>query len=188
MPGPVVRAGDRLVLRTVERDDAATIQRSNTDPRIRYPYGAMYPSSRAEQEAGMEDWVETDAVAAYLACVDDPDAPPGHPDEGDTSVVGATTARRLDGDRPWLAYWVLPAHQGEGYGSEMVRLAVDELFASYPVHGISAGVYDFNEASRALLESLGFTREARRRQSRYVDGAYRDELQYGLLRREWEAD
>ena len=69
----------------------------------------------------------------------------------------------------------------------MVRLAVDDIFASYPVHGISAGVYDFNEASRGLLESLGFTREGRLRDAWYVDGAYRDGVQYGILRREWEA-
>ncbi|WP_135820257.1 GNAT family N-acetyltransferase [Halostella litorea] len=191
MPGPIVREGDRLVLRTVERDDAAFVQRGSTDPRIRFPFGAMYPGSRAEQEAGMEGWLETDGVAAYLACVDDPDAPAGRPDDeaaDATTPVGMVSARGLDGDRPWLAYWLLPEHQGEGYGTEMVRLAVDDVFASHPVHGISAGVYDYNEASRGLLESLGFRQESRRRQSRYVDGAYRDELQYGLLRREWEGD
>jgi len=188
MPGPVVRAGDRVALRTAEREDAEFVQRGNTDPRIRFPFGAMYPSTRAQQEEGFEEWLETDDVAAYLACVDEPDAPAGHPDGAETTAVGMVTARHLEGDRPWLAYWVLPAHQGEGYGSEMVRLAVDDLFASHPIHGISAGAYDFNEASRALLKSLGFVEEARRRQSRYVDGEYRDEFQYGLLRREWEAD
>jgi len=188
MPGPVVRSGDRVVLRTVERDDAAFLQRGSADPRIRYAYGSMYPHSRAEQESGIEEWLESDAVAAYLVCVDAPDASPGRPDEGETTPIGMVSARQLDGDCPWLAYWLLPEHHGEGYGTEMVRLAVDDIFASYPVHGISAGVYDFNEASRGLLESLGFTREVRKRRSRYVDGAYRDEFQYGLLRREWEGD
>ncbi len=61
------------------------------------------------------------------------------------------------------------------------------MFDSHPVHGVSAGAYDYNEASRGLLESLGFRQEARLRNAWYVDGEYRDGIQYGLLRREWES-
>ncbi|WP_135533658.1 GNAT family N-acetyltransferase [Halostella pelagica] len=185
MPGPVVTAGERVVLRTVEREDAAVLQRSKTDPRIRFSLGSVFPSSRAQLESGMEEWLESDSTVAYIACVDD-DPSAGHPDEDETTVIGSVSARHVDGDRPWLAYWLLPEFHGEGYGKEMVRLAVDDIFSSHPVHGISAGAYGFNEASRGLLESLGFTQEARQRQCRYIDGAYRDEIQYGLLRREWE--
>jgi RimJ/RimL family protein N-acetyltransferase len=186
MPGPVVEEGERVTLRTVERDDAAFLQRSRTDPRIRWPLGAIHHGNRAESEDAIENWLEGDSAAAYLACVDEPDAPRGHPEDDETTPVGTVTARNLDGDRPWLAYWLLPKHHGEGYGGEMVELAVDTLFRAYDIHGVSAGAYGFNEASRGLLESLGFVEEARRREARFVDGTYRDEVQYGVLREEWE--
>ncbi|WP_336034473.1 GNAT family N-acetyltransferase [Halobacterium yunchengense] len=201
MPGPVVERGDRLALRTVERDDAAFMQRSTTDPRIRWSLGSVHHDSRAEEREGIEQWLESDGVVAFVACaVDDgetadaasgrtasDDAPPGNPDEGETTPVGSVSARHVDGDRPWLAYWLLPEYHGEGYGKEMVELAVDHVFRSHAVHGVSAGAYDFNEASRGLLESLGFTEEARRREARYIDGEYVDECQYGVLRDEWTA-
>jgi RimJ/RimL family protein N-acetyltransferase len=187
MPGPIIEESDRITLRTVERDDAGFLQRSRTDPRIRWDLGAVHHGNRAESEDAIENWIESDGAAAYLACVDEDDATYGHPEDGESSPVGTVTARNVDGDRPWLAYWVLPEYHGEGYGGEMVELAVDSLFRTYDVHGISAGAYEFNEASRGLLESLGFVEEARGRETRFIDGAYRDEIQYGLLRCEWES-
>ncbi|MFB6268595.1 MAG: GNAT family N-acetyltransferase [Halobacterium sp.] len=205
MPGPVIVQGDRVSLRTIEREDAEFLQRSNTDPRIRWYLGSIHHGSRAEEEEGMEEWLESDSVAGYLACVDGvvdqgettewasgetasqaDDAPAGQPDEDDTTPIGCVTARHVDGDRAWLGYWLVPEFHGEGYGKEMVRLAVDDVFQSFAVHGVSAGAYGFNEASRGLLESLGFQEEARRREARYIDGEYADEYQYGVLRDEWE--
>jgi len=70
----------------------------------------------------------------------------------------------------------------------MAELGIDYLFENYDLHGISAGAYEFNDASRGLLEAMGFTQVARRRESRYIDGDYYDETQYDVLRREWEDD
>lgn len=187
MPGPVIKSGERVVLRTVERNDAEFLQRSHTDPRIRFSLGSIHHGSRAESEAGIEGWIEGDSTAAYIACLNEDETPDDHTDDEAITPIGSVSARHVDGDRPWLAYWLLPEFHGEGYGGEMVRLAITDIFSSYPVHGISAGAYDFNEPSRGLLESLGFREEACRRQTRYIDGEYRDEIQYGLMRREWES-
>jgi RimJ/RimL family protein N-acetyltransferase len=188
MPGPVVISGDEVVLRTVERDDASFLQRSSTDPRVRYSLGSIHHRTLGQQEEGIEHWVEGDGNAVFVACVDDEDAPDGHPDEGESTPVGSFSARHVDGERAWLAYWLLPEFHGEGYGREMAEIGIDYLFDNYDLHGISAGAYDFNEASRGLLASMGFTQVARRRESRYIDGDYHDEIQYDVLRREWEDD
>lgn len=188
MPGPVVVGGDSVVLRTVEREDAGLLQRSSTDPRIRYSLGSIHHRTRAQQEEGIEHWIESDENVSFVVCLDEPDAPAGHPDEGETTPIGSVSARHVDSGRPWLAYWLLPEHHGEGYGREMVELAVDELFRNHDLHGVTAGAYEFNEASRGLLESLGFEEEVRQRESRFIDGDYHDELQYSVLRREWLDD
>jgi ribosomal-protein-alanine N-acetyltransferase len=188
MPGPVVEASERVTLRTVERDDADFIQRSSTDPRIRHELGSIHHRTRAEQEEGIEHWLESESTVAFVVCLDDEDAPLGHPDEDETTPIGSFSARHVDGDRPWLAYWLLPEYHGEGYGREMAELGIDYVFRTHDVHGICAGAYDFNEASRSLLESMGFTQEIRRRESRYIDGGYHDEVQYGLLREEWASE
>jgi len=190
MPGPIVTEGETVTFRTIERDegDAAFLQRSCTDPRIRYSLGSIHHRSRGEQEDGIEHWAERDGNATFLVCVDDEDAPRGHPDEGETTVVGSFNARHVDGDRAWLSYWLLPEHQGEGYGRELAELGIDYVFDTYDVHGVSAGAYEFNDASRGLLEAMGFTQVARRREARYIDGDYYDEVRYDVLRREWVDD
>jgi ribosomal-protein-alanine N-acetyltransferase len=183
MPGALVTEGDDVVFRTVEAEDAELVQRSSADPRIRYSYGAVHHRSLAEQEEGLEHWAEGDGNAVFVACVED-DGSSGHPEE--TTPIGCFTARNVDGDRAWLAYWLLPEYHGEGYGRDMAVTGIDYVFRNFAVHSISAGAYDFNEASRGLLESMGFEEVARRREARFIDGEYRDTYQYDLLRKEWE--
>ncbi|MCD2202168.1 GNAT family N-acetyltransferase [Halobacterium sp. KA-6] len=185
MPGPVVTEGERVTFRTVERDDAAFIQRSCTDPRIRYSLGSIHHRSRAQQEEGIEEWIESEGTVTFVACADEEDAPRGHPDDEETTPIGSFNARHVDGDRVWLSYWLLPEYHGEGYGRDVAETGIDYVFENYDVHGITAGAYEFNDASRGLLEAMGFTQVARRRESRYIDGDYYDEVRYDLLRREW---
>jgi RimJ/RimL family protein N-acetyltransferase len=185
MPGPVVEEGERVALRAVERDDAAFLQRSNTDPRVRFPLGSFVHGNRAERRDQIAEDTEADGTRGFVVCLDDEDAPRGHP-EGATTPIGDVHVRGLDGDRAWLSYWLLPDHQGEGYAGEAVALAVDLAFRESAVHGVSAGAYAYNEASRGLLESLGFTEDVFEREVGFVDGAYRDACAYSLLRREWE--
>jgi len=51
---------------------------------------------------------------------------------------------------------------------------------------VGAVAYEDNDASRGLLESLGFSEEGRIRKDRFIDGEYADTIHYGLLREEWQ--
>lgn len=185
MPGAVAVRGDDVTLRTVERDDAALLQRAYSDPDVRVPLGSGV-KSESEMAEFVQNRVEGDGRDSFVVCLDGDDAPPGSPGDGDdVTAVGALDVLGVDRDRPALSYWILPEHQGEGYGTAAVRLAVNYTFRTYSAHGVGAHVYDFNEASRALLESLGFVEEGRAREKRFIDGEYRDTVHYSLLRREW---
>ncbi|QLH84037.1 GNAT family N-acetyltransferase [Halosimplex pelagicum] len=180
MPGARVSSGDRVTLRTVEAEDVPFLQRAGANPAIRYPLGARLRNREAidvsEEEAG------TDRL---LVCLDGEDAGPGRADEDDTRPIGAVSVECVDYRRPELGYWLVPAVHGQGYGTEAVGLAIDYVFRSYDKPAVGAGAFDHNDASRGLLESLGFTEEGRRRKFMFVDGAHRDMVQYGLLREEW---
>jgi RimJ/RimL family protein N-acetyltransferase len=84
-----------------------------------------------------------------------------------------------------VAYWITPDNQGEGYGSEAVGLAVEYAFDERRFHKVVAHAHAQNDASRALLESLGFQQEGRRREHVFLDGEYVDSISYGLLESEW---
>jgi RimJ/RimL family protein N-acetyltransferase len=64
----------------------------------------------------------------------------------------------------------------------MTDYAFDELRQ----HRVSARVFGFNEASRALFEdTLGYRHEGVHREETYIDGEYRDVHYYGVLESEW---
>lgn len=75
---------------------------------------------------------------------------------------------------------------GQGYGTEAARCAVDHCFRELGMNRIGAEAYATNPRSVRLLEKVGFRREGVMRESVYKGGAFVDEYQYGLLRRDWE--
>lgn len=75
--------------------------------------------------------------------------------------------------------------KGNGYGTEACSLAIDYVFDVHPHPAVRAKVLPDNDASRGLLESLGFTQEGRARRDAFWNGEYRDAVLYGLLREEW---
>jgi len=182
MPGARIAGGDRVTLRTVEEEDVPFLQRAGANPELRYPLGNPL---RTRDDFDLAD---DDGTDRFLVCLDGEDAGPGGPDADDVRRIGAVTAESVDYRRPELGYWLIPAVHGRGYGTEAVGLVVDYLFRSYDTPAVGAGAFDHNDASRRLLESLGFVEEGRRRKFMFVDGENRDMVQYGLLREDWEDD
>ncbi|ELY47454.1 GNAT family N-acetyltransferase [Natronorubrum sulfidifaciens] len=174
MPGARVESGERVTLRTVENEDVPFLQRGSANPALRYPLGAPV-STQSE----IEEWVEDPDDDQFLVCLD------GSTECDGTRPIGFISVQDADWRRPELGYWLLPEVHGEGYGREAVSLVIEYVFRTYDTPGVWAVAYDFNDASRGLLESLGFSQEGRLRKDRFVDGEYRDTIQYGLLRAEW---
>lgn len=191
MPGPYINRGEKVTLRTVEREDIPFLQRAGANPEIRYPVGNPL-MNRAQYESHIED----DDADRLLICLDRAeegatestsadDAKPGHPDEENVRRIGAAAVEDADWKRPEITYWLVPEVHGQGYGKEAISMVIDYAFLSYDTPAVGAQAYDFNDASRGLLESLGFTEEGRRRKFMFIDGEHRDMVQYGLLRSEW---
>ncbi|SEO46317.1 Protein N-acetyltransferase, RimJ/RimL family [Halogranum amylolyticum] len=183
MPGARVASGDRVTLRTVEAEDVPFLQRAGANPEIRYPLGNPL---RNREQYEISD--ERTAPDGFLVCLEGEGTPELLGDDfedHDLRRIGQVSVADAHYKRPELGYWLVPEVHGEGYGTESVALAVDYVFRQYDTPAVGAGAFDHNDASRRLLESLGFVEEGRRRKFMFVDGAYRDMVQYGLLREEW---
>lgn len=172
MPGPAFIRGDRVTLRTLEPEDREFIHRWQNDPAFRDEMYATTPRDAEEVDQLLTEWREPEDDMSLLVCVD------GDP-VGKVALFGVT---RLRGE---LAYWLVPDAQGHGYATEAVSLLIDHAFDAVGLHKVHARVADFNDASRGLLESLGFAEEGRLREHTFIRGAHRDEIRYGLLRHEW---
>ncbi|NKE34252.1 GNAT family N-acetyltransferase [Natronococcus sp. JC468] len=174
MPGPAFLTGDDVTLRTIEEEDLEFLQAQVNDPAIRRPIGRSMPLN-AEQERAFYDDVVCSDDAIHLLVV------------ADATPVGTVGLDAIDWQSAGaeLGYWIAPAHQRRGYGTEAVELVVGHGFDQLGLHRLAARVYGFNDGSKRLLESVGFSEEGVHRDAAFVDGEYRDTHWYGLLEEEW---
>ena len=79
-----------------------------------------------------------------------------------------------------VGYWIDAAYAGRGITPTALALAVDHCFFVVGLHRIEATIRPENQASRRVVEKLGFREEGLRRRSLHIDGAWRDHICYAL--------
>lgn len=173
MPGVVFLRGERVTLRTIEREDVEVIQRAYNEPDFQEGVLIESPRNRRMMEERIEETVEEDDDSIFLlVCVDE-------------TPVGGVSLRDMRQDHGMLVYWLLPDERGQGYATEGAALLVDHAFDSVGLHRVFAWTIDDNEASQGVLRRLGFTHEGTYREHVFTRGAYHDTEHYGLLASEW---
>ncbi|HML24540.1 MAG TPA: GNAT family protein [Aggregatilinea sp.] len=78
-----------------------------------------------------------------------------------------------------------PDYWGGGYGTDGFILLVDYLFNWLNLRRIYIGTMESNVRVQRMMEKVGFVYEGRHRGMWFVDGAWQDDLIYGLLCDEW---
>ncbi|MEM3227638.1 MAG: GNAT family N-acetyltransferase [Candidatus Micrarchaeaceae archaeon] len=85
-----------------------------------------------------------------------------------------------------IGYWIGKSYWKQGYGSEAVRLLIGFGFGTLKLHRIQAHTFSFNNASQALLKSLGFSMEGTMREDTREGEGYVDSNIYSLLENEYK--
>jgi ribosomal-protein-alanine N-acetyltransferase len=108
---------------------------------------------------------------------------------GEDLVVGSCGLFRFDDEfrRAETGYELRRALWRQGIMREALTAMLTYALATTDLHRIEAVVDGGNEASAALLGSLGFRHEGTLRERFWFSGRYFDELYFGLLRAEWQA-
>lgn len=83
-----------------------------------------------------------------------------------------------------VGYWVDRAVAGRGVMPTAVALAVDHCFDVLRLHRIEVNIRPENEASRRVVEKLGFRHEGLRPRYLHIDGDWRDHLSFALTAEE----
>jgi ribosomal-protein-alanine N-acetyltransferase len=106
----------------------------------------------------------------------------------DGRVVG-TVNLEVDGKTRFamLGYAIGRDHWGKGLTPEAARAAIGWGFATFELGKIWASTDLRNERSWRVMEKLGMRREGLYRSHAVAGGQQIDEVSYGLLREEWEA-
>lgn len=179
MPGPVFLESDDVSLHPAETEDVPFLRRNVQDPRVRASRSVHTPvdAEWAQRRVGGTMGRNGD-TPGLLVCVD------GEP-------VGFVYLLREQPNAQVyrfgeLAYWITPDEWGNGYATAASELLVEYAFTELGLHRLEASAFASNDASRRVLEKLGFTEEGAARKAARVDGEWVDKVQFGLLESEWE--
>ncbi len=86
-----------------------------------------------------------------------------------------------------LTIFIARDHRRKGYGRKAMYKIIEMAFSTFHFHRLEAELYEYNLASRHLVEESGFKPEGCLREARYYNGKYFDILRYGLLDSEYKA-
>lgn len=80
----------------------------------------------------------------------------------------------------YLGYWVDEEHNGRGYATAAVRLAVLHAFDELDLHRVQANVMSSNPRSVRVLEKAGFRKEGRALRYLQIAGRWEDHDMYAI--------
>ncbi|MHC3470385.1 GNAT family N-acetyltransferase [Streptomyces sp. 7R007] len=172
-----VLTGEKTVLRPFTAADADAIWEIVRDPEVvRFTFE---PSTELTRER-LRSWYGSRATAPDrldLAVTD--------PATGE--VLGEVVLYDWDPVARGCTFRTLigPRGRGRGVGTEATRLIVGHAFEQLGVHRIELEVYGHNHRARRVYEKVGFVVEGVRREARWRDGEWVDEVLMALLDREW---
>ena len=179
---PLVLETPRLVLRPLELGDADALFQYASDPEVsKMMSWDPHPDAR-ETRAFLERMVaarEASTSTGWAITID------GKP-AGVISLDGITWQfRAWRVDRAEMGYWLGRPFWGKGYMTEAATAAVRFAFETLGLHKVTIGCVDGNDASRAIIEKLGFRFLALYQDDFFRFGRWWDHRRYELTASEW---
>ncbi len=159
--------GDADILHAELYEDVETRVRADTRPWLPVPPGpgSPYAAGTAPDEAAV--FSVTELATGELA--------------GDALLWAVDLHNRS----AHVGISLRPSFRGRGMGLDAVRVLCRYGFAIRGLHRLQLETLSDNHAMIAVAGRLGFTREGTTRGSSWVNGAFADEVIFGLLAAEW---
>ncbi len=101
-------------------------------------------------------------------------------------LIGDCGFNMFEEEQAGIGYTISPEFQRKGYGSEAVAGMLKHLFERMKLHRVMASTDPANYSSISLLEKLGFRKEGEFKKSIKINGEWKDDLAFGLLKEEYE--
>lgn len=166
----------RLFLRPLSVADTPALFAARSDPEVMRYWDWPAQTSIGEIEQIFADHLPAlaDGSALWFAVALSPEGP----------AIGECDLSEIDRHqgRAELGFLFARAHWGKGYGREAGQALVEMGFGELGLARLWARVHAGNEASRRVLERLGFAHEGILRGHVVREGERRDCLLYGKLR------
>lgn len=173
-------ATPRLRLREVRSEDAADLYAVHSDPQVMRYWSYPAWTEMAQAQAKVADIARQRAQEPVLVWA--------VANRADDRLIGSIALFALNQaqGRAEIGYSLASAWHGRGLASEAVAAALGHAFDGLGLRRIEADIDPRNQASRRLVERLGFREEGLLRERWWVDGQAADTVLYGLLGRQFQ--
>lgn len=168
--------GKQIRLRGVEPSDATTFFKWNLDSEAARNLEFVWPPV---SQAQVRSWVEEQSRKKL-----ENDSFTWVIEDSSGRAVGSISTHSCNQRNGTFSYGVSIAreYRGKGYAAEAIQLILRYYFDELRYQKVTVQVHDYNDASIALHEKLGFVREGTLRRMVYTDGKYCDEHWYGMTK------
>lgn len=169
---PIDKAGVRL--RRLRHEDADSLVRHGDNPKVAVNLQDRFPTPYTREDAYR--FIEY-AQSASLESIF------GIEVQGEVSGVASLLFNEdIFCVSTELGYWLSEALWGNGIMTEVVRSMARHAFQDLGKERVYANVYDYNPASRRVLEKAGFALEGKARNAAIKNGRLMDVWTYGCVR------
>lgn len=169
--------GNRVLLRSIELDDATVLQQMINDEEIeRMMWGYSFPVSHHQQICWIQNLPTEKSV--FRAMID-----------VDGTAVGTIILSDIDMRNGIAEIHIKLANvsdRGRGYGSDAVVALVTYAFNELRLNCIYCRIKEDNIASQKMFEKCGFVKDGCLRARVYRNGRYYDFYEYSVLKSEYE--
>ncbi len=171
------RAGEKIYLRALDREDAPRIAAWFNDPEVTRNTSRYRPLSLTEQVKLIDRIHENSddlVVGIVLKATDE--------------LIGQCGLHGVNDKNRRCGFWILIGDRtnwDQGYGSEATRLMLALAFDTLNLNRVQLDVFVDNERAVRCYEKLGFRKDGILRQHAYREGAYHDLHLMSILRSEW---
>lgn len=107
----------------------------------------------------------------------------------DDKIIGTVSLEEIDRENQSaiLGIFIGEAdYRNNGYGTEAINMILEYGFHYLNLNSIQLTVYDFNERAKACYRKCGFKEMGRKRDSRFLNGKFRDTIYMDILRKEFD--
>jgi RimJ/RimL family protein N-acetyltransferase len=160
-------AGEHVILRAFEREDAERCYRWMNDPSIVRTLKSRYPIAFQNEIEWLDRAMHASATERHFA-VERKD---------DRNHIGNASIHEIEWVSRTAEFGLFigePSAWNRGFGGDAIRTLVRFAFDEMNLQKLRIGIFDYNDRAKHVLETQGFVQEGRLRREFYRDGAYHD--------------
>lgn len=172
-------AGEHVILRAFERDDAERCYRWMNDPNIVRTLKTRYPIAFQNEI----EWLDR----AMHVSPNDTERHFAIERKDDRSHIGNASIHDIEWVSRTAAFGLFigePSAWNKGFGSDAIRTLVRFAFDEMNLRKLRNNVFDYNDRAKHILEAQGFVQEGRLRKEFYREGSYHDIVLLSIFRGE----